>query len=130
MLKRRTIWVDATLTTVPGPAENDSLAAERRGHLDATVALAGITGEGTQLMDLDQIVASLDIHIVAVALGILMLAVVSQNLVHGAASANSEATEGSGWSCDRRLRRIGDDSFDRSRFKRDGVLKRDGYQLI
>jgi hypothetical protein len=33
-------------------------------------------------------------------------------------------------SCDRRLRWIGDDSFDRSRFKRDDVVRPDGCQLI
>jgi hypothetical protein len=41
---------------------------------DATLALAGVTGEGKQLMDLDQIVAPLDIHIVALVLGVAMLA--------------------------------------------------------
>lgn len=50
------------------------LGAERRAHLSASVSLAGTTGEGIQLMELDQIVAPLNIYIVAVVLGVLMLA--------------------------------------------------------
>jgi hypothetical protein len=56
------------------PAENSSISAKRRADLSASVSLAGITGEGIQLMELDQIVAPLNIHIVAVFLGVLMLA--------------------------------------------------------
>ena len=51
----------------------NSFAARGRDNLYATLALAG-TGEVTQLMDPDQIVAPLDIHVVALVLGVAMLA--------------------------------------------------------
>jgi len=56
------------------PDENGSISAKRRAHLNASVSVAGITGEGTQLMELDQIVAPLNIYIVAIVPGVAMLA--------------------------------------------------------